>query len=53
MTLLFLQLHQFVVLAGGNVGFKETKNWARVIRKVQKSNFLNQFQSKTIEIKNS
>ena len=29
------------------------KSWARVIRKVQKSNFLNQFQSKTIEIKNS
>ena len=27
-------------------------SWARVIRKVQKSNLLNQFQSKTIEIKN-
>ena len=29
------------------------RNWARVIRKVQKSHFLNQFQSQTVEIKNS
>ena len=28
------------------------RNWARVIRKVEKSNFLNQFQSQTVEIKN-
>ena len=42
-----------MVLAGGNVGFKETKNWARVIRKIEKSNFLCQFQIKTAEIINS
>ena len=51
MTLLFLQLHQFVVLAGGNVGFKETKNWARVIRKVEKSNFSINFRVRQLKLK--
>ena len=31
---------------------KVLRNWARDIRKVEKSNFLNQFQSLTVEIKN-